>query len=102
MPRNQFSNNSKLPSHYANWLRDICITKGYSYTEIRGESQKGEISILRWKLYSEIRFKYPEISTTQIGKIFNRDHSSVTYGLKKFKNLNQGKDYANLLDSLQQ
>lgn len=89
MPRNQYSNHSKLPYHYESWLINICTIRVINYYELIGPSQKDIISKLRWSLYVEIRQQYPEISTTQIGKIFNRDHSSVTYGLKK---MNQGKD----------
>lgn len=58
---------------------------GISMGEIKGPSRAGRLVLARWHIYSVIHEERPDVSVAAIGRIFNRDHSTVLHGIRKFR-----------------
>lgn len=62
---------------------DIANLSGFSVKQLTGENRRQELS--RWRqLGYYVGTKVLGKSTTQVGRVLNRDHSSVCDGRKKF------------------
>ena len=53
---------------------------GISVEELRGPSRQSEIVAVRWAVMAEARAA--GFTTTQIGRFFNRDHSTVCHATR--------------------
>jgi hypothetical protein len=59
----------------------ICRRTGYSPEELRGASQEPNLVRARWEAF--VVAKKKGYSVCEIGREYNRDHSTVRYGLAK-------------------
>ena len=61
---------------------------GVSVSELKGKSRETPLPDLRYIAYTIIKDTYPKVSHQNIGELFGgRDHSSVSHGLDKFKDM---------------
>lgn len=56
---------------------------GYTLAEITGKQQNKEIVAARFEAIKAVADARPDLSSTQIGKVFNRDHTSIIHALAK-------------------
>lgn len=68
-------------------IETFCLINKISVEEIKGRSRKGDIPIYRHILFYLIREKYPELRLTALEPLLKRDHSSISYGTKRIKEL---------------
>jgi chromosomal replication initiation ATPase DnaA len=66
------------------YMRSVCSATEYTKEELCGTSRESELVSLRHLLMTIARYEFG-MNTKRIGKIFNRDHSSVIYGTKTFQ-----------------
>lgn len=68
---------------------DAAVRNNISVAQIRGGAKTGEIVLARWECYKEA---YESgFSLPQIGRFFNRDHTTVLYGLRRMGVLHPGR-----------
>ena len=67
-----------------NILSIVSNETNISISDIKSESKKGKLSDAR-KLYCVLAKEYTRESFNEIGKLINRDHSTVLYSEKKAK-----------------
>jgi chromosomal replication initiation ATPase DnaA len=80
----------EFPKSEANWRR--LITKlaeehGYTYEDVVGRSRKQKLSEARFSIYTYLNSKM-KLSVTRIGKLLQKDHTSVMHGVKRWKEMN--------------
>ncbi len=61
----------------------IGVVHGYSLAEIIGPGLEKPLVQARYDAIKAVADHRPELSTTQLGRIFNRDHASIIHALKK-------------------
>ena len=76
------------------------VCKDYNVTEeqLRGAVRNKQVVEARWILWYMLR-TYGALSYTQIGNMFNKDHSSIISGVKKL-NTNTIKHYTNIFNEI--
>lgn len=62
-------------------IRTFAIKNNVSVFELHGKSRMREIVLLRHELWYEIHIKRPDKSYAEIGRLFNRDHTSILAGI---------------------
>jgi chromosomal replication initiation ATPase DnaA len=60
---------------------DIASRHGVSLCSLFGRSRKPEIVHARWDCYAMLRHDPYHWSLTRIGQLFDRDHTTIMYGL---------------------
>lgn len=65
-------------------LRSVAHKHGLSVQDLKGVSRKCHIKKARWEAMFEIRHN-TDMTFQNIGKIFNRDHSTIMYAVKKLE-----------------
>jgi chromosomal replication initiation ATPase DnaA len=70
-------------------LDTICDREGFSKSELMSKCKKRELVEARYYCWYGINAVrgYAGISTTQAGKIFNRDHATFIYGVKHIETM---------------
>jgi chromosomal replication initiation ATPase DnaA len=56
---------------------------GCSYDEVMGQASRRYIVEARHAAYAAVKTKRPDYSLPMIGRIFDRHHTSILYGLKR-------------------
>ncbi len=88
IPRNLNTFVSSIPAHTPEEVfEQVAETWKIDAEIIKGRSRKGDAAIARHAVAYIIRHKFELLSTTDIGKIMDRNHSSVLHSCKVFKNL---------------
>ena len=67
------------PAHSILWA--YCRLHGITLDDLRGPSRKQPLAAIRQDCMAEI-YHSTSMSTTQIGKILNRDHTTICHGIK--------------------
>lgn len=65
------------------YLKRRCRETGASYDEIVGKGRTRAIVKLRQKLICEVSVRFPHLSRPHIGRMFNRDHSTIIHALNR-------------------
>lgn len=79
-PRAEVSPNNGMLSV----VREMARQTGYDEKDIRGLSRLRSLTRIRFRAMLEIRRRFPEASTREIGEIFGgRDHTTVMHALKR-------------------
>lgn len=68
-------------------LRAVAKHYGLTVANIVGPRRYGEMTFARWIAVYLIRHFHPRKSTPEIGRMFNRDHTSIISGMKRLKKL---------------
>lgn len=68
-----------------NFVRVWCVAYGVDHSEMLSGSRKKSIFLYRKACIIECAIKYPKLSSTALGEIFNRDYTSVLYLLGQTK-----------------
>lgn len=66
-------------------ILSVAIEHNVQIADIVGSSREKPITRARQLAMWEVRKRRPNLSTTQIGKIFNRDHTTVIHALQKIQ-----------------
>lgn len=64
-------------------VRTVATLHGVAVSDILGKSRFRHIVEARHDALRAVRARYPKFSSTQIGRLFNLDHSTVLYALGK-------------------
>lgn len=72
-------------------INAVCFALNVSKSDLIGQSRKRPIVIARHIAIGLIRKYNQESTLVSIGKLFDRDHSTVIYSVENFENLN-GRD----------
>lgn len=67
-------------------IEDVACRWCVSPAEIKGDARTRAASWARMEIYARIRRELG-LSTTHIGRLMNRDHSTVVYGLRRYDEL---------------
>jgi chromosomal replication initiation ATPase DnaA len=62
-------------------VAEVCLRSGVRLSELRSPSRKARLVRVRWKAMRAARDAGASVS--EIGRLLNRDHSTVIYGLNK-------------------
>ena len=65
----------------AEFIRLACEVRGYDRSIIMGCRRSRSIVMARYELIRMTAERYPKLSSTKLGKVFNRDHTVVLYAL---------------------
>lgn len=64
-------------------IREVAEETGYSAEMLVGDSKRGNVVAARWRAIAEVEYRRPDLSSVQIGRFFNRDHTTILAVLKK-------------------
>jgi len=64
-------------------IMEVAIRFGVKYHDIIGQSRTRCIVRIRWLAIAEVRRRKPLLSLPQIGKAFNRDHTTILHALQQ-------------------
>jgi chromosomal replication initiator protein len=64
-------------------IAGIAAEYGFTVSEITGPSRTRDVVMVRQLAMVEVRKRKPALSLPQIGRLFNRDHTTVLYALRK-------------------
>lgn len=67
------------------YIKRRAIELGTAYRHVVGDSRHLPIIPIRHLLMWETKQQYPLMSLVQIGKLFNRDHSTVIHAVRKIE-----------------
>lgn len=70
-------------------IREVAEQTGIPAEMLVGESQKRKVVAARWRAIAEVEFRRPDLSSAQIGRYFNRDHSTILTILKKVSRIDR-------------
>lgn len=76
-----------VPSPYPKYgasrqiIADIARAHGLTYADLVGPRTLRRIVVARWEAMRAVLEHSPHLSSTHIGRLFNRDHTSVLYAL---------------------
>ena len=91
----------ELRFHLKKLLLRICFETEYTLNEFKRSCKKPEIADIRAAYFQIAKESFPDASHSLIGSMINRDHSTVTAGIKKVNNVKEvRKVYENLLAKL--
>lgn len=94
-----FGNNEKLLNFQNNQqIKIICKKLNFKTEDLFENTRKKDI-VLKRDIVIYILKKRLNISITNIGKIFNKNHSTVIHSLKKIEKKLENKDFKKYLDS---
>jgi hypothetical protein len=75
-------------------VRAVAAAAGISEQELLGERRYGPLTLARHAAMWLIKQRQPEYTLARIGRLFNRDHTSVLHAIKRFGNLCEANDKA--------
>ena len=61
----------------------IAVKHGMTAADIRGPDRRHKFVIARHEAMAAVKQAKPDMSYPQMGRLFNRDHSTVLYAVKK-------------------
>lgn len=64
-------------------IRRIAKEYGTTVATIKGRRRAAPIVAARWAAISAVRDAYPEITLIDLGRLFNRDHTSIIHVFRK-------------------
>lgn len=80
-----FKIESKTAPHIK-WLKKRCRDFGVHFRDIKGDRGSPQLTIIRMRLYWEMKKEFPKMTFLEIGFAFGgRDHSSVHHGIKRWE-----------------
>lgn len=68
---------------YHEAIEEVAARHNVTTEEILGDCRLAHICAARWEAVRAVQTKNPGLSTVALGKIFNRDHTTIMYALKK-------------------
>lgn len=80
---------SKLYKKAKGKIEQVCNYTGIAAKDLLSKSRKRNLVETRWIVYKALRAEGWEL--TKIGKLFNRDHSTVIYGLTQIESVEEVK-----------
>jgi len=72
---------SKAPYSINQLIKDVCFHLGISKTALLSQTRRREVAIGR-RMVIYFLYKYHTLNLTQIGKILNRDHTTILFHSK--------------------
>lgn len=72
--------------HRDRCIRDVAKEYGVTVAMLKGEGRSKRLVEARWKAFARLQ-RECGLSTTAIGRLFNRGHSTVVYGLRKWQEM---------------
>ncbi|OAL10274.1 hypothetical protein A6V39_02410 [Candidatus Mycoplasma haematobovis] len=94
-----FNNNEKLLNFHNNQqIKIICKKLNFKPEELLENNRKKDI-VLKRDIVIYILKKRLNISITNIGKMFNKNHSTIIHSLKKIEKKLENKDFKKYLDN---
>jgi chromosomal replication initiation ATPase DnaA len=60
----------------------VAVAHGLTVADLLGPSHKRKLAYARWEAMAAIKAEFDD-SLPMIGRLFNRDHTSVLHGLRK-------------------
>lgn len=66
-------------------IRETALEFKLHPDELIGDSRESQVVFARYVAIHRIARAYPQKSSTQIGKLFNRDHTSILFALGRMK-----------------
>lgn len=70
-------------------VREVAERHGVSYRDIVGHSRIRHIVCARYAAIRAVYAACPEMSSPRIGRLFNRDHTSILYAVGRTKHTKQ-------------
>lgn len=64
--------------------------------DLCSKKRERELVYMRYVCYSLIRKRFPVLSLTVIGDLFNRNHATVIHGLEMYESLKNYDDFAQI------
>lgn len=64
-------------------LRDVAVKHGLTVGILRGPSRSRHIVAVRHEAIAAVHVARPDLSLPALGRIFNRDHTSILFALRK-------------------
>lgn len=64
-------------------IKDVASKYGLSVDIIRGRSRSGPVVAVRHEAMARVHVARPDLSLPALGRIFNRDHTSLLFALRK-------------------
>jgi hypothetical protein len=77
--------NSPITEEHYNTINDICTATDYTLDELKSKSKKQKIIAVRFYLINQLRNQ--KLSLKNIGRLLNRDHTSVRNAIIKYNAL---------------
>ena len=65
------------------YLRQLCDEAGFSVLAVVGHGRPAKLVEARQEMIWKVRRKFPELSYPQLGALFNRDHTTAMYAVRK-------------------
>ena len=66
-------------------IEGIAAQYGLTYSDIVGHRREGHIVCARHEAIAAVAATYPGASSTTLGRLFNRDHTSILHALGRTK-----------------
>lgn len=83
-------------------IQTVCKTWNRSLDDVCGRSRKQDVVYTRMTIAHFLR-KYTKLSTTEIGKLINRDHATILYYLKAYDSeFRFNKDFRNFAERIKE
>jgi hypothetical protein len=92
--RIKLSDRSLSPMEY---LKAWCVANGTTVAEIRSSKDPKGMYPLRREVITSLSERFPDLSTNAIGRLVNRDHSSVRHALGRLQRWPSGSKVAKKL-----
>ena len=64
-------------------IRTVAETHGLHLGDLLGPNTRRSIARPRQAAYAAVKATYPHLSITQIGRTFNRDHTTILHGIAR-------------------
>lgn len=71
------------PKHSAGIIKEVCDVYSVTHWMLCGDSRRKNITLARSECYYRLRME-TKLSTAQIGKILNRDHTTIIHGSRSY------------------
>lgn len=65
----------------------VAASFGFTYADILGPRQLAPLVRARWAAIAAVREARPDFSTPRLGRVFNRDHTSILHAFRKMERL---------------
>lgn len=66
-------------------LHNVCKLRGVDIAMVLSDRRNHDLTHARHHVWYDIWTEIPSMSTTRIGRLFSRDHSTVVTGIKKHR-----------------
>lgn len=66
-------------------IERVCRESGVTVDQIMARDKRGEVSATRTAAIRAVADAYPMASTVTIGRLFQRDHTTILYALRRLR-----------------